>query len=303
MRWRLISGTLVFALFGPRVIGLILLPLAALLALAPPPAGARWRWAVIAPLATLGLLVLAPLAPRPLDSVVGAYVVFATAAFVVTTVVLPAGVLTRASVATAAAALATVAATLLLRPDVTWNALHLQALHEASDALRFAEQLQPDTADVVAPLANAFGETFPALLVLQTLAGLALAWQWHTRLSAQPLGPPLAPFRQFRFNDAWVWGLVAVLGVWVAPALTALKPAALNVGIVLSVLYCLRGVAIVVAVASGAGVSTGLLVIGAVVASALAVPLLLIVPGVWTLGVFDTWLEFRRRLAGRPNVM
>jgi predicted membrane protein DUF2232 len=303
MRWRLISGTLVFALFGPRVIGLIVLPLAALLALAPPPVAARWRWAVVGPLATLGLLVLAPLAPRPLDSVVGAYVVFASAAFVVTTVVLPAGVLTRSTVATAAAALVTVGATLLLRPDVTWNALHLQALHEASDALRFAEHLQPDTADVVAPLANAFGATFPALLVLQTLAGLALAWQWHTQLSAQPLGPPLAAFRQFRFNDAWVWGLVAVLGVWVAPALTELKPAALNVGIVLSVLYCLRGVAIVVAVAGGAGVPTGLLVIGAVVASALAVPLLLIVPGVWTLGVFDTWLEFRRRLAGRPNVM
>lgn len=308
MRWRLISGTLVFALFGPRVIGLIVLPLAALLALAPPPAGARWRWVVVVPLATLGLLVLAPLAPRPLDSVVGAYVVFASAAFVVTTVALPArwgggGVLTRASVATAVAALVTALATVLLRPDVTWNALHLQALHEASDALRFAEHLQPDTADVVAPLANAFGATFPALLVLQTLAGLALGWQWHTRLSAQPLGPPVAPFRQFRFNDAWVWGLVAVLGVWVAPALTVLKPAALNVGIVLSVLYCLRGVAIVVAVAGGAGVPTGLLVVGAVVASALAVPLLLIVPGVWTLGVFDTWLEFRRRLAGRPNVM
>ena len=34
---------------------------------------------------------------------------------------------------------------------------------------------------------------------------------------------------------------------------------------------------------------------------ALAVPLLLVLPGLATLGMTDTWLEFRRRLAGRPN--
>ena len=300
MRWRLITGTLVFALFGPRVIGLITLPLAALLALAPP--RSRRPWAVVLPGAALGLLVLAPVAPRPLDSVLGAYVVFAGAAFVVTAVTLRAGLLLRTSAATGLGALGALAATLLLRGDVTWTALHLQAVHEANEALRFAEQLQPDAASLVGPLAGAFGDTFPALLVLQTLAGLALAWQWHTRLAAEPLGPPAAPFRQFRFGDAWIWGLVGVLGVWAAPALAVLKPAALNVGIVLSVLYCLRGAAVVVAVAGVAGVPVGFLVIGAVVASALAVPLLLIVPGVWTLGVFDTWMEFRRRLAGRPNV-
>lgn len=300
MRWRLISGTLVFALFGPRVIGLITLPLAALLALAPP--RSRWSWSVVLPGAALGLLALAPMVPRPLDSVLGAYVVFAAATFVVTAVTPRTGVLARAGVAVIVGGLVTGVLTVLLRGDVTWNALQLQALHEASDALRFAGQFQPDAADLVGPLASAFGETFPALLVLQTLAGLALAWQWHIRLAAAPLGPPLTPFRQFRFGDAWVWGLVAVGGVWVAPALAALKLAALNVGIVLSALYCLRGIAIVVAVASGAGVPTGLLVIGAVISSALALPLLLILPGVWTLGVFDTWLEFRRRLSGRPNL-
>jgi hypothetical protein len=36
--------------------------------------------------------------------------------------------------------------------------------------------------------------------------------------------------------------------------------------------------------------------VGAVVAAALAVPLLFLVPGLATLGVTDTWLEFRRRL-------
>jgi hypothetical protein len=31
-------------------------------------------------------------------------------------------------------------------------------------------------------------------------------------------------------------------------------------------------------------------------------PMFLIVPGLWTLGVTDTWVEFRRRLAAGSNV-
>jgi hypothetical protein len=41
------------------------------------------------------------------------------------------------------------------------------------------------------------------------------------------------------------------------------------------------------------------LVLGGCLAAALAVPLLLLVPGLLTLGLTDTWLEFRRRFAAR----
>jgi len=58
----------------------------------------------------------------------------------------------------------------------------------------------------------------------------------------------------------------------------------------------------VVALAAAIGVSNAALAVGAVVAGVLAFPLLVVLPGLWALGVSDTWLEFRRRLASRPNI-
>jgi uncharacterized protein HemY len=74
-----------------------------------------------------------------------------------------------------------------------------------------------------------------------------------------------------------------------------------NLAVVLGTLYLLQGAAIVVAFAAAAGISTATLVVGAALAAALAVPLLFIVPGMWTLGVTDTWFEYRRRLAARAG--
>ncbi|HEU5323668.1 MAG TPA: hypothetical protein VFX28_22890, partial [Methylomirabilota bacterium] len=94
---------------------------------------------------------------------------------------------------------------------------------------------------------------------------------------------------------------VAAVAIWVAPWLAALHTAALNLAVVTGALYFLRGAAIVAAFAQVIGVSTGALIAGAAASAVLAVPLLVLVPGLWTLGVTDTWLEFRRRLAARQN--
>jgi hypothetical protein len=87
----------------------------------------------------------------------------------------------------------------------------------------------------------------------------------------------------------------------VVPKLAALKVAATNLGVVLGVFYLLRGAAITVAIAGAAGMPAWTLTVAAIIASALVVPLLLLVPGLWTLGVFDTWLAFRQRRAGPPT--
>ncbi|MGH7538690.1 MAG: DUF2232 domain-containing protein, partial [Gemmatimonadales bacterium] len=189
---------------------------------------------------------------------------------------------------------------LALRGAGFWGELHWSAVRQASSALRLVVQLRPDAYTLYEPLVRWFGDTFPGLVVLQTFAALALAWQWHVRLAPVPLGLPLGAFHQFRFADQWVWALVATLLVWTVPKLAALKTAALNLGLVLGVFYFLRGTAIAVAFAGTAGVPGWTLVAGSVVASVLVVPLLLLVPGLWTLGVFDTWLAFRQRRAGRP---
>src|SRR5439155_500659 len=110
------------------------------------------------------------------------------------------------------------------------------------------------------------------------------------------LGPPLAPFREFHFGDHWVWAVVVSLTLWVTPVVATLKLVALNLLVALGGLYLVRGVAIVVACSAAFGIAPVALVIGAVVAAVLIAPLLFLVPGLATLGVTDTWLEFRRRL-------
>jgi hypothetical protein len=87
----------------------------------------------------------------------------------------------------------------------------------------------------------------------------------------------------------------------ITPLLAGLKAAALNLLLVVGVLYLLRGAAIVVAFAVILGVTPTSLAVGMVVAAVLTVPLLFVVPGLATLGMTDTWLQFRRRLARRPN--
>src|SRR5256886_14243471 len=149
------------------------------------------------------------------------------------------------------------------------------------------------------PLVRFMSDTVPATLALQTLAGLRLAWQWHRRVARNPLGPSPAPFREFRFGDHWVWAIIVALLGWITPVVAGLKLAALNLLVVLGGLYLVRGIAIVLACAAAFGIAPAALVIGAVVAAALALPLLLLLPGLATLGITDTWLEFRRRLKAR----
>jgi hypothetical protein len=98
-------------------------------------------------------------------------------------------------------------------------------------------------------------------------------------------------------GDGWVWGIVAWLGVLILPVSNALHVAGTNVGLVASALYVLRGAAIVVTFAEAFGVSAVALVIVAGAAAALAVPLLFVLPGLCTLGITDTWYQYRRRLA------
>ena len=297
--WRLVLGTAAFALLAPGALGLTALPLAALLAAA---GLHRPRDAAIALLvAATGVAFVAWSAHDTLDAALGAYALIVAAAFTGGALLAPAGVLRQASRAMLWGAVGTGALGLALRGAAFWNELHWSAVRQASSALRLAVQIQPDTYALFEPLVRFFGDAFPGLIALQTFAALALAWQWHARLAATPLGPPLGAFRQFRFGDHWVWGLVATLLVWVVPKLAALKIAATNLGVVLGVFYLLRGAAIMVALAGTAGVPAWTLTVAALIASALVVPLLLLVPGLWTLGVFDTWLAFRQRRAGPPT--
>jgi hypothetical protein len=221
--------------------------------------------------------------------------VFAAAAFAGGALLAQGGVLRQALRATLWGVAATGTLGVVLRGRIFWNELHWSTVREMTTLVSYMVERRPELALYSPGIVQFLADAFPALLLLSTLAALLLAWQWHARIASRPLGAPLGPFREFRFADQWVWGLVLSLIVWAVPKLAAFKWAAVNVSLVLGALYVLRGTAVVVAVAAAVGVPGWMLAAGAAAAGALVVPVFVLVPGLWTLGVFDTWLAFRQR--------
>jgi hypothetical protein len=294
---------LAFVLWAhPSLFGL---PFAALLLL---PASARrpiWTEAVAGLVGafSVGLVVLTALRGIRLAALTSTYIVMVTAAFVGLVLLKPAPILRQALRAMLLGGLVTALLIQVIWGPDAWAALAWEATRDAGLMMRSIVEIAPDTFTVYEPMVRFWSLTWPGMLALQTLAGLALAWHLHLRLAPTesstpaPAAAPPARFRDFRMGDGWVWGIVAWLGVLILPVSNALQVAGTNVGLVTSVLYMLRGAAIVVTFAEAFGVSVVALVLVAGIAAALAVPLLFVLPGLCTLGITDTWYQYRRRLA------
>lgn len=297
--WSLVLGTIGFAALASGLLGLVALSLATLLAVAGLSRPREWAIALLA--GALGLAFVVTTAADAFDAALGTYTLFVAVAFAGGALLAPAGMWRQSIRALLWGVAGTAALGLAMRGARFWTELQWTMVHQASSAVRLVVERWPDSYPMYEPMVRFFGTAFPGLLLVQTLAALTLAWQWHERIAATPMGPPVGAFRQFRFDDHWVWGLVGALFVWALPKLAVLKGVALNVGLVLSVLYGVRGAAIVVALAASAGLPLWTLTVGTIVAVVLVVPLLLLIPGLWTLGVFDTWLAFRQRRIGRST--
>lgn len=135
----------------------------------------------------------------------------------------------------------------------------------------------------------------PALLVLETLAALALAWAlWH-RLARTRLGPPLAPLAQFRFNDQLVWGLVVGATLVLLPSLDGWRGAGVNLVVVFGALFALRGLGVALWWLPDRWAIVPLLLL--VVSVPLLGPVLVLATAAVLalgLGLGDTWRDFRR---------
>lgn len=290
--WRLVLATAAFAVFAPGGLPLAGLAYAGLVVAAPGmPARSRVVAAGLA--AVSGALLVAP-GGGVLDGVLAAFTLVTAAAFIAGAWAMPAPFLAQALRALAIGVAGT-AGLVWAGAAPGWGELGWEAARAVSEQTAGLVAIAPDLAGTRLVATRVLTDTLPALTVLSALAALAVAWQWHARTAPRPLGPALAPFREFRIADGWVWAVIAALAAWAVPPLAALKGAALNVGVVLGALYLLRGAAVVAALAGGAGLSSGALVLAAVVAGVLAVPLVIVVPGLWALGLSDTWIEFRRR--------
>jgi hypothetical protein len=138
-------------------------------------------------------------------------------------------------------------------------------------------------------------EVLPAALVIATLTGLALAWRGHFALASQPLAPAPSPLTAFTFSDHAVWLVVISLAVVLIPGGTLVPGAtlvAVNVLIVMLALYAFRGAAVFRA---GAGRVSP---VGVVLYTLLTIFMFVFVAsGLTVLGLADTWLDFRRRMA------
>ena len=136
----------------------------------------------------------------------------------------------------------------------------------------------------------------PAVLAMQTLVAMAIAWALFHRFSRTRLGEELGRLREFRFNDHWIWSVVVGLVLALLPALEALRPLGINLLVFFGALYAIRGAGVLAFFLRPGRSLLGLLV-------GIALLLLLRDGAVIALGLVglgDTWADWRRRI--RPAV-
>ena len=151
------------------------------------------------------------------------------------------------------------------------------------------ETLARESSDRLKELPPVTSQLFPSLLALESLAVLALAWGLYHRVSRARIGPPLAPLKEFRFNDLLVWGLVAGITAVAVPTLTAFRVVGLNLLVFFGALYALRGLGVLTWF-----FAPGRLMVALTIGLAIFMwPLI----GVFALGIGlgDTWLDWRSR--------
>lgn len=292
--WRSALALIAVALWAP--LAYVVFPLAGLLWLARPRQPPRVALAA----ALTGIALWWLIVPGdPVAQMRRAALVSFTLALLTAAWWKPGRYLPRAALGLVVASLITVVLAGALGPS--WSELSWLVARETSIAWRrFATLLAQDTAPILAlgnGVAATAAATLPATIALQSLAGGALAWHLASRL--EPDGPArsLGRFREFVFSDHLVWGVVLALLTVILPVAAWIETTGLNLGVVAGVLYVVRGLAVAAVALDVGGVSAGVIAALTVLAVLLALPLLVIVPGLWVIGISDTWLDFRRRLA------
>lgn len=137
-------------------------------------------------------------------------------------------------------------------------------------------------------IADRSARTAPALVALESLLALTLAWVIYHRIAATDLGPRLGAVKEFRFNDQLVWGLAVGATIFFLPVFADGRDAGLNLLVFFGALYLLRGVGVLSFMTRSKWAGTLLIVM------TIFAPLLL---GALALGVGvgDTWMDWRAR--------
>ncbi|HET9424745.1 MAG TPA: hypothetical protein VFO55_05175 [Gemmatimonadaceae bacterium] len=191
-----------------------------------------------------------------------------------------------------------------LNRTITTNGAQWQQWTERMPSLA---ALPADAGEHLTTMSRAGRMMFPALLALESLAALALAWAAYHRLSRRRIGAPLALLREFRFNDQFVWGLIVGLVILLLPSLEGARGLGRNLVLFFGALYAIRGLG-VLAWFMAPGVFAMSLIAGAVLVLVPVVNVIAIL-GFMTLGVTalglgvgDTWADWRSRAAARSTL-
>ncbi|MDB4878638.1 MAG: Protein of unknown function rane [Gemmatimonadetes bacterium] len=144
----------------------------------------------------------------------------------------------------------------------------------------------------------------PSLLLLESLIALALAWATYHRIARTRIGVPLAPLKEFRFNDQLVWGLIAGLAIVFMPALDFLDGAGRNLLVFFGALYAIRGFGVLSWFLPPGALAVTLMVGFAMLWLPVLPPVavlgfMLLALVAFGLGLGDTWADWRRR--ARPT--
>jgi hypothetical protein len=160
-----------------------------------------------------------------------------------------------------------------------------------------AEEMEQTMHDLVTTLPAREGKRFfPALLALESLGALALAWALYHRLSRARIGAPLARLRDFRFNDQLVWGVIVGIVFLAVPTLHAYRTVGANLTLFFGTLYAVRGTGVLAWFLRSARPGLVTLVAVALLAALLAPAFAL---GLGLIGLGDTWEDWRAK--ARPT--
>ncbi|HEX6557957.1 MAG TPA: DUF2232 domain-containing protein [Longimicrobiales bacterium] len=146
-----------------------------------------------------------------------------------------------------------------------------------------------DLSSAVYRFAEFQARTFPALLALASLCGLAVAWWLWRRLSAQDLRP-LGALRDFRFTDELIWLVVLGAALMVLPLQSGATRAGANLLTFMAALYAVRGFAVMLALFGAPSLLGGLF---GVLLFLMLYPI--VMATTLMVGLTDTWLDLRSR--------
>lgn len=284
-------------LFVIAVFPLLALSLAVLCVALPPR-----RWVTLVPaLAWLGLVLVQVASGEVLVSTLMGWGVVLAAGFAALSRVRPGWSATSRALAALGGSFAGVG--FWLTATGGWARLDGGARRELQGfAASWEEQLAARGGDpeVQATVREALGSTvermvslLPAGVALQLLFSLALAWWIFVRIGGrESRWPAPAPLREFRFNDQLVWLVIAGVVLVLLPLAPPAPRVGANLLLFMGALYALRGIAIFLYMAAGRG-SLLFVLLGAL--AALLAPPLVLIP--LFVGLGDTWLDVRRRIA------